>query len=279
MVQITKTSDQKYQYANILIFGESGSGKTHFLGTAPEGEMIIFNITSESGMMTLRNKNIDVIDIGSLKDMEEALRWLETEGIKKYRYVGIDSFSQFQKNLEKNLSSTGFALWADIKDITKEIVDKIKLLPINFIALCEIELKDDEGAVKYIPSLVGTASKNNVTYWFDEVYFFEKTGKAGDTPTYRALTNAGSKYPCKSRIGGLPIVVENPTIPFVIEKLSPKMQAMEKPLETNNIETIKRMAMEKKVLMGNILISYNVKTVEELSLAQQIDCINKLKAK
>ncbi len=25
-----KTSDTKYQYANILIFGESGSGKTHF---------------------------------------------------------------------------------------------------------------------------------------------------------------------------------------------------------------------------------------------------------
>lgn len=278
MVQITKTSDQKYQYANILIFGESGSGKTHFLGTAPEGEMIIFNITSESGMLTLRGKNIDVIDIGSLREMEEALRWLETEGVKKYRYVGIDSFSQFQKNLEKQISATGFQLWAEVKEITKAVVDRIKSLPINLVALCEVSMKDDDGGLKFIPSLVGS-SKDEISYWFDEVYYFEKTGKAGEIPVYRALTNSGSKYPCKSRIGGLPIVVENPTIPFVIEKLSPKMQAMEKPLETNNIETIKRMAMEKKVLMGNILISYNVKTVEELSLAQQIDCINKLKAK
>jgi len=278
MVQITKTSDQKYQYANILIFGESGSGKTHFLGTAPEGEMIIFNITSESGMLTLRGKNIDVIDIGSLREMEEALKWLETEGVKKYRYVGIDSFSQFQKNLEKQISATGFQLWAEVKEITKAVVDRIKSLPINLVALCEVSMKDDDGGLKFIPSLVGS-SKDEISYWFDEVYYFEKTGKAGEVPVYRALTNSGSKYPCKSRIGGLPIVVENPTIPFVIEKLSPKMQAMEKPLETNNIETIKRMAVEKKVLMGNILISYNVKTVEELSLAQQIDCINKLKAK
>lgn len=278
MVQITKTSDQKYQYANILIFGESGSGKTHFLGTAPEGEMIIFNITSESGMLTLRGKNIDVIDIGSLREMEEALKWLETEGVKKYRYVGIDSFSQFQKNLEKQISATGFQLWAEVKEITKAVVDRIKSLPINLVALCEVSMKDDDGGLKFIPSLVGS-SKDEISYWFDEVYYFEKTGKAGEVPVYRALTNSGSKYPCKSRIGGLPIVVENPTIPFVIEKLSPKMQAMEKPLETNNIEAIKRMAMEKKVLIGNILIAYGVKTVEELSLAQQIDCINKLKAK
>lgn len=278
MVQITKTSDRKYQYANILIFGESGSGKTHFLGTAPENEMVIFNITSESGMLTLRGKNIDVIDIGSLREMDDALKWLETEGIKKYRYVGIDSFSQFQKNLEKQISATGFQLWAEVKEITKAVVDRIKSLPINLVALCEVSMKDDEGGIKFIPSLVGS-SKDEIAYWFDEVYFFEKTGKAGDKPVYRALTNSGSKYPCKSRIGGLPIVVENPTIPFVIEKLSPQMAAMEKPLEVNNIELIKKMANEKKVLIGNILVTYNVKSVEELSLSQQIDCINKLKAK
>lgn len=278
MVQITKTSDQKYQFANILIFGESGSGKTHFLGTAPEGEMIIFNVMSESGLMTLREKGIDVIDINSLKDMEEALKWLETEGIKKYRYVGIDSFSQFQKGLEKQISATGFQLWGQVKEITKELVDRVKGLPINFVALCEVSMKDDEGGIKYIPSLIGS-SKDEVPYWFDEVYFFEKTGKAGEKPTYRALTNSGSKYPCKSRIGSLPIVIENPTITFVIEKLSPKMQAMEKPVEVDNIGLINRIAMEKKVLIGNILTAYQVKSLEELSLTQQIDCLEKLKIK
>jgi len=281
MVKITKTSDTKYQYANILIFGESGSGKTHFLGTAPKGEMVILNITSESGMLTLRNKDIDIIDINSVSDFEEALRWLATEGVKKYKYVGIDSFSQFQKSLEKQSRTTGWEMWAEIKQITKSMVDRIKEMPINLIALCEVGLKDDDGMVKYIPSLVGK-SKDEVAYWFDEVYFFEKTGKSGDMPTYRALTNSGSKYPCKSRIGTLPVVIENPTINFVIEGLKPLMEAesiMAEEKETDNLQIIKKLLVEKKVLLGNVLQAYKVNKLSDLSSIDQIDCRKKLQAK
>jgi len=286
MVTINKTSDAKYLFANILIFGESGSGKTHFLGTAPENEMVIFNIASESGLLTLRGKNIDVITINDLTEMEYALKWLETEGVKKYKYVSIDSFSQFQKNLERQLPKTkdGFELWRTIKDITKMVVDRIKVMPINFVAICEISLKDDEGAVKFVPSLLGS-SKDDIAYWFDEVYFFEKTGKAGDVPTYRALTNSGSKYPCKSRIGTLPVVMNNPTIIEVIETLKPLMEVQsvasepEQSKPADLISQIKSLAIAKKVMIGSILLRYKVKALEELTTVQQLECIDLLNKK
>jgi hypothetical protein len=286
MLEIKKTSDSTFQYANILIFGESGSGKTHFLGTAPDNEMIIFNIASESGLLTLRGKNIDVITIHNMNEMEEALKWLETEGVTKYKYVGIDSFSQFQKNLEKQLPKTkdGFELWRTIKDLTKSVIDRIKVMPINLVAICEISLKDDEGAVKFVPSLLGS-SKDDIAYWFDEVYFFEKTGKAGDIPMYRALTNSGSKYPCKSRIGTLPVVMHNPTIVQVIETLKPLMQIQEQVKvaeESRAIDTvaqIKMLAIAKKVMLGTILMNYSVKSLDEMTEIQRLDCIDRLEKK
>lgn len=288
MIEIKKTSDSTFQFANILIFGESGSGKTHFLGTAPDNEMLILNIASESGLLTLRNKNIDVATIHNLDEMEQSLKWLETEGYKKYKYVAVDSFSQFQKNLEKELpkSSNGYALWSNIKNITKTVVDRFKAMPINFIAICEIELiGDDEVQLKYVPSLVGKASKNAITYWFDEVYFFEKTGKAGDMPMYRALTNSGSKYPCKSRIGSLPVVMQNPTIVKVVDGLKPLMQIQEQVKiaeATKSIDTvaqIKTLAIAKKVMLGNILMEYKVKSLDEMTEIQRLDCIDRLNKK
>lgn len=283
MVTITKTSDVKYQYVNILLFGESGSGKTHFLGTAKENETIIFNIVSESGLLTLRNKNIDVIEIKDFNDMSNALDWLEKEGCKKYKYVGIDSFSQFQKNLEKQSTKKGFDLWGDIKIKTKAVVDRLKAIQINVIAICEVEIKDDDGAIKFIPSLVGTSSKNEISYWFDEVYWFEKTGKAGDKPTYRALTNSGSKYPCKSRLGCLPLVIENPNIPMIFESLSKEATQVEagqkKSQKELDIELITQIAIEKHVLIEKICETYQVKKLEDMSDMQRLDCFERLKRK
>lgn len=279
MIKIKKTSDQSFSFVNFLVFGESGAGKTTFLGSGNESETLILNIVSESGLLTLRKKNIDVIDILTKEDMFEALDWIEKEGIKNYKVIGIDSFSQFQKNLEKQITSTGFQLWAEIKEITREVVDRLKAMPINFVALCEVAMKDDDGAVKFIPSLLGS-SKDEIAYWFDEVYFFEKTGKAGEMPKFRALTQSGSRYPCKSRIGTLPVVIDNPTLPIVLDNLmqaaTPQAKEQRESLELLALE---KLISEKNIPRETIYSEYKVKDLKELNLEQRIDLEKRLKLK
>lgn len=221
MIKLKKTSDKVYSYANILIMGESGVGKTHFLGTVPDSEILILNVVSESGMMTLKDKKIDVIDIENYHDMIDAIGWIKKNG-SKYNYIGVDSLSQWQKNLEDQLiTSDKFKLWKDIKAKTKEVVDEFKKLPFHIVCTTEVKIDKDEesGTFKYLPSMIG-ASKDDIVYWFDEVYYFDRVQLKPGTPiTYRCLTSAASKFPCKTRAGSLPMTVENPNLADMIKQM------------------------------------------------------------
>jgi len=209
MVKLTKTNDQKYSYAKILILGESGTGKTHFLGTVPENEVLIINVVSESGLLTLKGKNIDVIDVNDYAEIIDAINWVKENG-SKYNYIAIDSLSQWQKNLEVQSRLKGFDLWREVKTKTKEIVNKLKELPFHVICTSEIRIDKDEesGSLKYLPDMIGSI-KNEITYMFDEVWYFDRAQvKPGEPIVYRCLTQAATKYPCKTRTNLEPVFVD-----------------------------------------------------------------------
>lgn len=240
MIKVNKTNEQKYSYAKILVMGESGVGKTYFLGTVPEKEMLIINVVSESGLSTLRGKNIDVIDVNNYPEMIEVAEWLKNNG-SQYKYVAIDSLSQWQKNLEDQLvSSDKFKLWKDIKDKTKQVVNAFKMLPFHIVCITEVKIEKDEesGIIKYLPSLAG-ASRDEVCYWFDEVYFFDRAQEQVGKPiVYRCLTSATNKFPCKSRAGNLPVIITNPRLEDIIKTMN--KDAGKIPLGDSNMILIKK---------------------------------------
>lgn len=129
-IVITKTSDQSYAYAKVLLMGEYGTGKTYSIGTLPEDKTIILNIVQESGLFTLRKKNFDVINIRTLDDFKAAIEFLgKDESKAKYKFVAVDSYSQFQKYLKEEFEKqgeTGYKLWGRIQECTKKLVDKLK---------------------------------------------------------------------------------------------------------------------------------------------------------
>ena len=208
---VKKTNSQEYSYLNMLVMGESGSGKTRFLGTNDNEKTLIVNVKSESGMFTLKDKNLDVVDVNSFEEMLQVLRELQKPN--KYQYVGVDSFSQLQKNFEKQSKLTDkFKMWAEVKDNTKIIVDEAKLLPIHFVFTCEAYGEKDEeaGAMKYLPLMAGSA-KNELPYWFDIILYFHKhQARENEKVQYWARSNSSGKYPCKDRSGKLPQHIENP---------------------------------------------------------------------
>lgn len=191
---IKKTSDEEYSYLNMLILGESGSGKTKFLGTTDNDKTLIINVKSESGMFTLKDKQLDVVDVNSFDEMIRVLDELRLKETK-YKFIGVDSFSQLQKNFEKQSKMTDkFKLWAEIKENTKVIVDLAKLLPMHFVFTCEAKMDKDEetGATKYLPLMAGSA-KDELPYWFDIILYFQKwQAKENDKVQYFARSNSSS---------------------------------------------------------------------------------------
>jgi hypothetical protein len=220
MVKLSNTGNLENKHANIILTGGAGAGKTYTLGTINSEELLIIDVVSESGLLTLKGKNIDTISVDSYADLLEAIEWIKENG-SKYNVIAIDSLSQLQKQMEGEIpdGSNKFAKWKEIKDNTKHIVDEFKRLPFHVVFTCELTKEKDEetGGTYYLPSLVGS-SKQDLEYWVDEVWFLTKRqAKLGEDMLYSCVTNADSKYPCKSRMG-LPMVINNINLQDVLDE-------------------------------------------------------------
>ena len=271
MVEIKNVSDMEFGYAKILVFGESGSGKTYFASTYDNEKVLFINVKAESGMMTLRalGADIDVLDVDSYSDMKEAVEWIKANG-SKYDVLYIDSLSQWQKNLEKEVPETGnkFAKWNTIKEYTKEVVNSFKNLPFHVVFTCEIKKDKDEnqGDIIYNPSLLGS-SRDEIPYWFDEVYYFTRFQQKIDDPiAYKALTSAAMKYPCKSRLR-LPANIDNPNLKEIIE-----LAGFKKVDKAVQEKELKDAADTKEVLSDT-----NLESMRELIATKDVDIVKFLK--
>lgn len=85
-------------FTNSIIYGDTGSGKTHLLGTANECEatspMLLIDV--EGGTKTLRGMEIDVVRPLSWKEIQDVYNFLRHDN-HKYRSVGVDSLTELQK--------------------------------------------------------------------------------------------------------------------------------------------------------------------------------------
>jgi hypothetical protein len=229
-MKINKTNDISLMFPKILIVGGPGSGKTYFLATGNPKETLLISIKSESGLMTLHNREIDYVEVEGLKDLQEVYSFIKT-GTHKYKTIGIDSITQLQNTLIKSdlKAAQGYEKWNKVKELTFEVVHSLKLLPLNVIFTCETADEKDQatGEVKVYPKLMGS-SQNDIAYWFDEVYYFKRWSEIDNQGVerifYGCLTQSGDKYPCKSRIGILPRVIVNPNLNEIIAQLKNKKE-------------------------------------------------------
>jgi hypothetical protein len=265
MIEVKKVSDLEFSYAKILIFGESGSGKTYFASTYIPEKTLFINVRAESGMMTLRalGVDIDTISIDTYADMKEAITWVKANG-GKYDLIYIDSLSQWQRNLENEIpeGNNKFAKWGTIKDYTKEVIDAFKALPFHVVFTCEIKKDKDENAgdIMYTPSLLGS-SRDDIPYWFDEVYYFIRfQSKMSDPISYKALTSAAMKYPCKSRLR-LPTMIDNPKLSEIINLTG--FKKIDKEVQKKELETVEK----KKTPISNT----NLEVLRELLATKDVD--------
>lgn len=93
-------SDAITTHLNMIVYGDTGVGKTYLIGTArkfaPTKKALI--ISCDEGLLTLKGLGVKVAIVNSLTDLEEVYDNLN-EGRWKFDLVGLDSLTEIQDRI------------------------------------------------------------------------------------------------------------------------------------------------------------------------------------
>jgi phage nucleotide-binding protein len=229
-------STERYGVGNLkfLIYGNPGAGKTSLALTIEEPTLVI---SAEGGLLPLRGKKIDYIDISSedgivlgrdarIKKLSEAFLFCQTdEAREKYKWLFLDSLTEIGQNVVEKLQKEfperkdALVLWGEYSKEMRSLVKAFRDLPgynVVFTALTKIE-KDENGRRFNAIDLNGKIAEQLPAY-FDEVFFYH-TYEDDSGETKRVLvTKANDKAVAKDRSGKLD-KFEQPNLATIASKI------------------------------------------------------------
>lgn len=184
----TNTAKVENQRMFALICGKSGAGKTYALGTLPNEETLILAI--DPGILTLKDKNIDVWKIQAVEDL--AIAYRELKSGTKYKHVCIDSLTELSElcfsSLKPQFSkSQTFALYDEFSTRMVTLIKAFRDLT-QYNVFVTTLLKDSEDGC-----VIDVAQKslgNRLPAYFDFSFLVKAFQKEGVTT--RALISDNS---------------------------------------------------------------------------------------
>lgn len=212
----------------VLAYGDSGSGKTHFIGTFPK----VFIINTDEGLLTLKDApTFRGVTIGP-KDPAFSWTWDILQQIKARKgpfssegpygdtqTLAIDSITKLSKYLlDESMRARAknpledkaeFDDWGRLRSRLENIGRMLQSLDMNVVitAIAQIEKNDVTGDFVGGPMVDGRY-RDLIAADFDESYYLECAG--GKEPTYRAHFRKYKWFNAKSRLG-LREIMEDPS--------------------------------------------------------------------
>jgi len=210
-MEIKKLSATISGSGNFLIYGESGTGKTHSLSTLPIKKTLIISI--ERGLRTLQDicPDTDVAEIDTIQDMRDVFEMLEG-----YDCVAIDSISTVADMALKEAkegTKDGRQAYMAMADTIYAIVESFNKIPQTVIYLCRAGRVNSEEAglfnYSFCPELPGKKFAQMLPFLFDYVWPL-RVKQADEEVSRRFQTNMDGSggYMCKSRSERLEIFEE-----------------------------------------------------------------------
>jgi hypothetical protein len=235
-MRIINTKNIGQNSLKMLVFGQSGSGKTTFCSTAGEPTLII---SAESGLLSIAHADCDVIELntddkGEVLPKEKRIQRLmdiykflcSEDARKKYKWVVIDSLTEVGQNLVEKLKADfpdrkdGLVLWGEYAQAIRGVIKSFRDLPsynVLFTALA-IDERDENGKRTIAIDLNGKISQQLPQY-FDEVFFLHVRKEKDDTIVRKLLCKPNDVVPyAKDRSGKLNDT-ENPNLKDIAEKI------------------------------------------------------------
>lgn len=227
-VRIQMTSDVQVQGIKVVVYGDSGVGKTVLCATAPNPLII----SAEKGLLSLAGYDIPYIEIRSINDVGEAYNFItKSADAKKYQTICVDSISELTEtclvDIKKQLISESDSGKIDARQAYGKVAESVGAMIRRFRDLTDHDViftskmkrvEDSEGnPVRYEPYLPGRVLPFNLPYLVDEV-FCMKINRGGD----RVLqTAADRKFIAKDRSGKL-APEEQPDLVKIFNKIRAK---------------------------------------------------------
>ena len=210
------------QGVKVLVYAESGAGKTVLCATAPRPIIL----SAESGLLSLKAFKIPVIKIVTLADMEEAYNWIKAgkQGASDFKTVCLDSITEMGEvvlaNAKKTVKDPRQAYGELIEKITRLIKQFRDLEGKNVYMSAKLDRSKDEisGMTMFGPSMPGQKMGPSMPYLFDEVFNL-RVLQTSEGVKYRALiTQPDLQYVAKDRSGKL-AAIEPPDLAKVFNKI------------------------------------------------------------
>lgn len=236
-----KSPEESVGWMNILLYSEPGVGKTYFIGTALDHEMTrpMLLLDVDGGAMTLRKrKDVDVVQIRTMKKLEDVANLLDGKNDGYYKTVAIDTMTELQKLDMKTVMQEQYNRkpettdiyvpspreWGKSGDRMREIIRVFRDGEYNFIATCHLaEDVSDAGRRRVYASIPGKL-KNEMAGFFDIVGYLKAVAvvERGETTIHREMQLVNTEtVAAKDRTDDLDHLMINPTIPDMWDVLHP----------------------------------------------------------
>jgi hypothetical protein len=222
---------------NLLVYGESGVGKTILSGSAdavPEMRPVL-HIDIEGGTLSLANTHpdVNVVRVENWDQMQAVYDELHS-GRTEYRTVVLDSLTEIQKFSMYNIMQRVVAAdpgrdpdipsmreWGKNIEQIRKLVRAFRDLPMNsiFTALAKSDKDTRTGTISKKPYLSGKLSDEVAAFLDVVVYYYVKNVKEDDKTVQKRLllTAATDNTVAKDRSGKLPMILEAPTMQTIYE--------------------------------------------------------------
>jgi len=196
----------------IVVYGDSGIGKTALIGSLP-GRVLI--ASAEAGLLSLSfvagDDRFDVVEVNSVEDLIEIHRLLSTSS-HGYDWVALDSVSEIAEVVlaaEKKKASDPRQAYGAVIDRMTAAMRSFRDLSVGvyFSAKLAKTRDDATGRVTYGISMPGAKLGDALPYLFDEVFRLvavDEIASDGKKAAVRYLQTSGdARSVAKDRSGAL----------------------------------------------------------------------------
>ncbi len=226
-------------HMKVLIYGDSGVGKTWTASTAPNP---VYLLTEPNGLPTIRASNPNAIVVqadegnGGMDTVRAFLRAAKDGSLAREtgaKTVVLDSLNELQRMIRDEIMASKrgnhgdavFTLqdWGVLTDKMRAMVRAFRDLPFHVVGITHADAQVEEGGPRHLlPMFMGRSLPNEIAGYFSVVgyqYRKQSKGEDGEVVTTRHVLLQGPPTVVSKGLPGLD-PVESPNITVWLDKVT-----------------------------------------------------------